>query len=174
MHASELEEVLSTGLKDLTKDQRKLTHLLRRVVISLRARTEDIQQLQREIAQMRQQSEQVGRSSSLNPLDQVRYLSKEQIATLFGRMEQERLAAMERETRKAADTVRAAGAAVGRVRYELLAVIEDPVTPAPVKDRLRMTLAAIEPVGPGSAGSESAGSWSSPAMSSDHLTGEGS
>lgn len=152
IHVSELQQVLASDVKELLRDQRKFQHLMGRVLATLRSRGETIQQLNRDIAQMQQQAQQVGRATTLNPIDQVRYLSQEQIAQIFGKMEQERLAAMDNEARKSREVTKAAVAAVNKTRYALLTLIEDQAMPTVVRERVQQALALIENVGEGSLG----------------------
>ncbi len=150
IHLSELQQVLAEDVKELLKDQRKFHHLMSRVLATLKSRGETIQQLNRDIAQMQQQSQQVGRATTLNPVDQIRYLSQEQIAQIFGKMEQERLAAMEREAKKSQEVTKAAVAALNKTRYALLTLVEDQTMPTVVRERVQQALALIENVGTGS------------------------
>jgi hypothetical protein len=66
-------------------------------------------------------------------------------------MQQERLAAMDREVQKAQTATRAATQILSRAKYALLALAEDPTMPLAVRQRVQEVLSSIEPVGPGSA-----------------------
>jgi hypothetical protein len=159
IHTSELEQIMSEGFRDILKDPRKFAHLMGRCIATLKSRSETIQQLTRDIGAMRQQSEQVGRASTLNPIDQVRFLSDDQKAQIFGKMEQERLAAMDREAQKSQAVTKAALQSMNRAKYALLSLAEDASLPMAARQRVQEVLASIETIGTGSlTGSPAAGS----------------
>ena len=144
IHVSELEQILNESTKELMKDQRKFSHLMGRVLTTLHLRLDTIQHLNRDINQMRAQSEQVGRASTLNPIDLVRFLSDEQKAQLFKKMEQERLGAMTIATEKAQDAARVAAQVSKMSRHTLLALTQDPGIPAGARQLIHAAIERID------------------------------
>ena len=162
IHATELEQVITANSKELTKDQRKFSHLMGRVLSTLRARQDTIQQLTREINQMRSQAQQVGRAPTLNPVDMMRFLSEEQRSQMCGQIVQDQQAAMQREIQKAQGVQRTANQLLNRTKYALLALAEDPTLPFAARQRVQEVLASIEAGGPGSMqGSPTSQGWQS-------------
>ncbi len=160
MHLEEIEALAAEGARDF-RDARKGAHFLGRVIATVRQKSEQVRQLNRDIHELRRAAEQVGRPTTLHPSDAVKYLSDAEREQLFGTMQQEQLAALRREQEKAAGATRAAMQTLGRVRYGLVSLLEDPATPAAVKARLQQMLASIEAPGAGSpsqAGSAPVGS----------------
>jgi hypothetical protein len=163
IHASELEQIVTENAKEVLKDQRKFSHLMGRVIATLRSRHDTIQQLTRDINQMRSQSEHVGRAPTLNPVDMMRFLSDEQRAQMCGKMMQEQQAAMQREVQKAQNVQRLSNQVLNRTKYALLALAEDSTLPMAARQRVQEVLASIESGGPGSMqGSPSSTGWQQP------------
>lgn len=92
---AEVAALLADGGRAL-RDQRRLTHFLQRVQVSLAAAHTDIARLHRHVQQQSVHRERVGQPTTLHPRDAVRYLPEEELEGLFTYISQQRLRTLAR------------------------------------------------------------------------------
>jgi hypothetical protein len=139
----EVKELLAGDLRDLSKNQHWLAHLLTRVGNTIFELRRQIYQLHRDVQQMSITRSSAGAATTLSPLDAVKFLTPEQFASVADEMTKSSIAAAEKARREAkadgADALRV----VSEVKLLLGSICDDPTTPRAIADRLAGVLARV-------------------------------
>lgn len=109
------------------QDPRKMSHLLARVSATIVRANEDARSLRSELERMRNREKQgAGQSSTLSPLDAVRYLSPEQLQQVFGTVAKAQMDWLKVQKTETENTRRRLETILARLRYVDVSATETP------------------------------------------------
>lgn len=141
----EIEGLVATDGGTLRRNPRALSHFLSRVRATSAHHIDQMQRAHAEVENLRSKARgRVGASTTLSPLDAVRYLTDEQKAGLFQGMQRDSYEATLRARRDAEEAAAAARKSVNLFKLKFLVLAEDPEVPQPVRERITAALAAID------------------------------
>lgn len=139
----QVQALLASGGAELRG--RNLTHFLQRVVATVKDSQDRARQMQRHMTTLEAEARRAhGITTSLNPLDAIKFLSPEQKRLVFDGMERDRLDALEARAAELEQVRRDAVRQRGRARALLLAVAEEPSVPAALRQRAQAFLEAAD------------------------------
>lgn len=135
------------------QDPRKMSHLLARMTATIARSHEDIRSLRGELERLRTREKQgSGQSTTLSPLDAVRYLSPEQLQQVFGTVAKAQMDWLKVQKTETENTRRKLESVLARLRYvdvsatETAAVAGHPLMAA-LHQALREADAAVNAAG---------------------------
>lgn len=109
------------------QDPRKMSHLLARMSATIVRANEDARSLRSELERMRNREKQgAGQSSTLSPLDAVRYLSPEQLQQVFGTVAKAQMDWLKVQKTETENTRRRIETILARLRYVDVSATETP------------------------------------------------
>lgn len=124
------------------RNSRVLLHFLGRVVAALRMNITTMQNMSAEIDRLNARAAtRFGQSTTLSPLEAVKFLSDEQRTALFQGMQADTYAATVRAREEAEQAAAKARRLAPALRLNFVKLVEDPSLPADVRARLAAALA---------------------------------
>ena len=124
------------------RNSRVLLHFLGRVVAALRMNITTMQNMSAEIDRLNARAAtRFGQSTTLSPLEAVKFLSDEQRTALFQGMQADTYAATVRAREEAEQAAAKARRLAPALRLSFVKLVEDPSLPADVRARLAAALA---------------------------------
>lgn len=128
--------------RSVRQDPRKMSHLLARMSATIIRAHEDARSLRSELERMRSRDRQgAGQSTTLSPLDAVRYLSPEQLQQVFGTVAKAQMDWLKVQKIEAENTRRRLETVLARLRYIDVSATETPaVSGHPLMSALHQAL----------------------------------
>lgn len=139
----ELSALIQAGGRPVLRDSTRLTHLLKRVAVTLKAAKDQNKGHQRTIIQLQEHLNRVGLATTLNPVDALRYLDDDQRELLFDRISRDRLRMLRQMTEKAEKAREDLLAQAHEVRQTATQVAQRPDLPADIRAEFTKLLARL-------------------------------
>jgi hypothetical protein len=125
--------------KSFAKDPDRFSHYTHRVVVTIQRYREQMRNMQRHIEELRVVKSS-GVSSSLSPMDAVKFISEEQLATVVGGVVREQIEAATRQRREAQEVHRRSVAVHNELKLAIGALVDSPQIDPATRAQLSKTL----------------------------------
>jgi hypothetical protein len=112
--------------KSFAKDEHRFSHYTHRVVVTIERYREQARNMQRHVEELRV-SKRGGVSSSLSPMDAVKFMSEEQLASVVGGVAREQIESASRQRREAHEVHRASVAVFNELKLAIGSVVDNPL-----------------------------------------------
>lgn len=141
----EIEGLVASDGAPLRRNPRTLSHFLTRVQATSVHHIDQMQRAHAEVEHLRSKARgRVGASTTLSPLDAVRYLTDEQRAALFDGLQRDSYEATTRARKEAEDAAAEARKSASLIKLKFMVLAEDPDVPQQVREKIVAALAAVD------------------------------